>query len=165
MRSIHRFCAWLQGTPISLAIQRTDWVVPLVQTIHILSIAAVVSAALMIDLRVLGALGRDQSVAGVSRRFRPMIWRALPILLLTGVVLIVGEPSRSLENPVFGLKMALLAAAIAVTLAHQLPLRKDPAYWDRPGARRGAMRLIAALSLLSWSGIVFAGRWIAYSLS
>jgi hypothetical protein len=165
MSSIHRFCAWLQGTPVSLAIQRTDWVVPLVQTIHILSIAAVVSAALMIDLRALGALGRDQSVAGVSRRFQPVIWRALPILLLTGLILIVGEPTRSLENPVFGLKMALLAAAIAVTLAHQLPLRKDAAYWDRPGLRRGAMRLIAALSLLSWSGIVFAGRWIAYSLS
>lgn len=165
MRSIHHFCAWLQGTPISLMIQRTEWVVPLVQTIHILSIAAVVSAALMIDLRLLGALGREQSVARVSRRFRPMIWRALPILLLTGLVLIVGEPSRSLENPVFGLKMALLAAAIAVTLAQQLPLRRDPAYWDRPGTRRGAVRLISALSLLSWSGIVFAGRWIAYSLS
>jgi hypothetical protein len=165
MRSIHHFCMWLQGTSISLAIQRTDWVVPLVQTIHILSIAAVVSAALMIDLRVLGALGRDQSVERVSRRFRPVIWRTLPTLLATGVVLIIGEPTRALENPVFGLKMALLAAAIAVTLAHQLPLRKDPAYWDHPGARRGAIRVIAALSLLSWSGIIFAGRWIAYSSS
>src|ERR1700687_5623333 len=124
MRSIHHFCGWLQGTPISLAIQRTDWVVPLVQTIHILSIAAVVSGALMIDLRLLGALGRDQSVARVSGRFRPMIWRPLPILLLTGVVLIVGEPSRSLENPVFGLKMALLAAAIDITVDQPLPLRK-----------------------------------------
>jgi hypothetical protein len=165
VRSIHHFCAWLQGTPISLAIQRTEWVVPLVQTIHILSIAAVVSAALMIDLRALGALGRDQSVARVSARFRPMIWRTLPILLVTGVVLIVGEPSRSLPNPVFWLKMSLLAAAIAVTLAHQIPLRRDPDYWDRPGARRGAVRVIAALSLLSWSGIIFAGRWIAYSMT
>lgn len=165
MRSLHQFCSWLQATPLSLAIQGTSWVVPLVQTVHILSIAAVLSAVLMIDLRLIGVLGRDQSIARVSRRFRPTIWRTLPILLVSGVVLIIGEPSRSLENSVFQLKMALLATAILVTLAHQVPLRKDPTYWDPAGGRRMAVRIIAAISLFSWSGIVLAGRWIAYNLS
>ena len=158
-RSLHHFCSWLQATPLSQAIQNTSWVVPLVQTIHILSIAAVISSVLMIDLRLIGILGRDQPMARVFQRFRPTIWRTLPILLFTGVVLIIGEPARSLENPVFKLKMALLAAAIAVTLALQAPLRKDPLYWDAAGGRRGAVRIIVALSLMSWSGIVLAGRW------
>jgi len=59
--------------------------------------------------------------------------------------MIIGEPARSLANPVFQLKMLLLLAAIAVTVA----LHKES-------------RIIAILSLSLWVGIVFAGRWIAY---
>jgi hypothetical protein len=131
-----------------------------VQTIHILAIAAVMSAVLMIDLRLIGILGRDQLIARVSRRFGPVIWWSLPILLATGIIQIIGEPSRSLENPVFRLKMALLAGALIVTLAYQIPLSRNPSYWD---PRRRAAQIIAVVSLLVWVGIVFASRWIAYT--
>jgi len=103
------------------------------------------SSVLMLDLRLLGMVGRDQPLERVTSRFRPVIWWTLPILLATGVVMIIGEPARSLANPVFQLKMLLLLAAIAVTAG----LHKDS-------------RIIAILSLSLWVGIVFAGRWIAY---
>jgi hypothetical protein len=86
----------------------------------------------------------------------------LPVLLATGIVMIIGEPARSLANPVFQLKMALLVAAMAVTLSYQVPLGREPSFWDRSIGRRGAARIIAALSLLLWAGIVCSGRWIAY---
>jgi hypothetical protein len=158
--SLHPFCVWLQGTQASVTVQSVGWIVPTAQTIHILSIAAVMSAVLMIDLRLIGMLGADQSIARVSRRYGPVIWWALPILLATGVIQIIGEPSRSLENPVFRLKMALLAAALLVTLSHQIPLRTNPSYWD---PRRRLARLAGVLSLPLWIAIVFAGRWIAYT--
>ncbi len=134
----------------------------MVQTVHILAIAAVMASVLMIDLRLLGVLGREQPVARVSERFRPVIWWTLPILLATGILMIIGEPVRSLENPIFQLKMALLVAAIIATLSYQVPLGRDPAFWDMTSSRRGVARIIAVLSLLLWMGIVFAGRWIAY---
>ena len=155
------FCSWLENTPVSLTIQSTDWIVPTVQTVHILSIAAVVSSALMINLRLAGILG-DQPMARVSARYRPVIWWALPVLLATGAILITGEPARSLANAVFQLKMALLVAAIIVTLAVQMPLARNPAYWDDASGRRAIARTIAIVSMLLWSGIVFCGRWIAY---
>src|SRR5258708_22789574 len=111
-------------------IRRIGWVVRRLQTISILAIAAVMWAVRMIDLQVIGILGRDQPIARVSRRFGPVIWWTLPILFVTGAIQIVGEPARSLENPVFRLKMALLAAALLVTLSYQIPLRKNPSYWD-----------------------------------
>jgi hypothetical protein len=160
MPSLHQFCAWLDSTPASVTIKTIGWIVPTVQTIHILSIAAVMSAVLMIDLRLMGILGRDQLIARVSRRFGPVIWWTLPILLATGVIQIIGEPARSLENPVFRLKMALLVGAMLVTLGYQMPLSRDPSYWD---TRRWAAQIIAVVSLLLWVGIVFAGRWIAYT--
>lgn len=162
IQALHNFCSWLEETPVSLTIQTTSWIVPAVQTVHILAIAAVMSSVLMIDLRLLGILGRDQPLARVSKRFLPVIWWTLPVLLATGILMIIGEPVRSLESPVFQLKMALLVAAMIVTLSYQVPLGRDPSFWDLSIGRRGGARIIAVLSLLLWAGIVFAGRWIAY---
>jgi hypothetical protein len=153
---------WLEQTPLSQTIQSTGWIVPTVQTVHILAIAAVMSSVLMIDLRLLGILGRDQPLARVSERFLPVIWWTLPILLATGILMIIGEPVRSLESPVFQLKMALLVVAMIVTLSYQVALGSDPSFWDLSIGRREGARIIAVLSLLVWAGIVFAGRWIAY---
>jgi len=161
-QAIDNFCSWLDQTPLSQAIQITPWVIPAVQTVHILAIAAVMSSVLMIDLRLLGVLGREQPLARVSARFRPVIWWALPILLATGMVLVISEPIRSLANSVFQLKMALLVAAILATLCYEVPLGRDPSFWELTGGRRGAVKMLAVLSLLLWVGIVFSGRWIAY---
>jgi hypothetical protein len=156
------FCSWLAATPLSLTIQTVEWIIPAVQTIHILAVSAVVASALMLDLRLIGVGSRDQPVAAIAKRFLPFIWWPLPILLLTGAALIVAEPSRSLENPVFVLKMALLLTAVGITLACQIPLGKDAAFWELSVRRRWMARLIAVVSLPLWIGIVFAGRWIAY---
>ncbi len=161
-RALLDFCSWLEETPLSQTIQSTGWIVPTVQTVHILSVAAVLSSVLMIDLRLMGVLGRDQPLARVSERFGPVIWWTLPVLLATGAVMIIGEPARSLANPVFQLKMALLVAAIIVTLGHQVSLGVNPAFWEGSSGRRGAAQFIAVISLALWAGIVFAGRWIAY---
>jgi hypothetical protein len=161
-QALDNFCDWLEHTPVSQTIQTVSWVVPAVQTVHILAIAAVMGSALMINLRLIGIVGRDQPLARVSGRFLPVIWRALPVLLATGIIMIVGEPVRSLESPVFQLKMCLVIAAIAVLLGYQVPLGKNPSFWDVTPGRRAASRILAALSLALWVCIVFAGRWIAY---
>jgi hypothetical protein len=159
--SLDNFCAWIERTSLSQAIQVTSWSVPAVQTVHILAIAAVMAAALMLNLRLLGIMGSDRSIAEVSKRFRPVIWWTLPVLLLSGAILIIGEPVRSLENPVFQLKMFLLSMVIILMLAWQVPLRKDSRYWDA-GGRSAGIKLIAIVSLALWTSIVCAGRWIAY---
>ena len=160
--ALHHFCAWLEETPVSLAIQNAGWIVPTVQTIHILAIAALVSSALMMDLRLAGLLGRDQTPQRVTSRFRPVIWMALPILLATGIVMIVGEPARSLENPVFQLKMLLVVAAIVVTAWLTVPLGRDALFWERSSGRRAGASLLVLVSLALWMSVIFSGRWIAY---
>jgi hypothetical protein len=153
-------CIWLEQMPLSQAIQATNWVVPTVQTVHILAIAVVAGSALMIDLRLIGRFAADQPLARVLSRFLPLVWWPLLILLLTGAIMIIGEPSRSLKNPAFQLKMALLLTAMIVTGLIQLMLRRDPAFGER--SSHGVAATIAVASMLIWSGIIFAGRWIAY---
>jgi hypothetical protein len=163
LRWLDRFCHWLAATPLSQALQSETWIVPALQTVHILCVALVFSSALLIDLRIFGAVSRAQPEAGVAARFLPSLWWPLPVLLATGSLLISAEPARSLENPSFQIKMALLVAAIAVTYAYQRPLRHDAEYWHRTGQRRHAARLVAAASAALWIGIILAGRWIAYT--
>ncbi len=162
LHSLEGFCNWLEATPASQTIQTIGWIIPAVQTVHILAVAAVVTAALMLDLRLLGLRAIEQPLATVARRFLPLIWWPLPVLLASGAVLIIAEPARSLQNPVFILKMGLLLAATSVTLACQLPLRRKPEFWELSRARKRAARLIALASLPLWVAIICAGRWIAY---
>jgi uncharacterized membrane protein SirB2 len=162
MTSLDRFCLWLEQTDWSQTIQSTPWIVPAVQTVHILAIATVLASVLMINLRLIGLVGLDQPVERVSSRFLPVIWWTLPMLLVTGLVMIIGEPARSLKNPIFQLKMGLLIAALGVTAFHQLRLARGGQRFNPAPGGRGRALLIAIPSLALWTGIVFAGRWIAY---
>src|SRR5580658_434982 len=114
---------------------------------HILAVAAVMSSILMVDLRLIGLRARSEAVVTVAARFIPVVWYGLPILLATGAILIIAEPSRALQNPVFILKMTLVLLACGLTLACQIPLRRDTAFWDASATRRLLARLIAFLSL------------------
>src|ERR1700686_1576936 len=104
--------AWLEQTQMSQAIQVHGWIIPAWQSIQILGIATVAAAPLIINLRLLGLYAPDRPLKEVLARFVPFIWWPLIVLLLTGIVMIVGEPPRSLKNPVFQLKMTLLTAAL-----------------------------------------------------
>lgn len=156
---IQSFCDWLANTPLSLTIQTILWIIPAVQTVHILCVAIVMSSVAMLDLRLIGVTGRRQSISRTVSRFVPWVWGALPVLAGTGTILIIGEPARELLNPYFRAKMAMLAVVIVITFIVQRQNKKDAAYWE---ARRIAAALTGVASLLLWVGIVTAGRWIAY---
>ncbi|HEY8507590.1 MAG TPA: DUF6644 family protein [Steroidobacteraceae bacterium] len=160
--SLHSFSDWLASTPLSLAIQNTSWVIPTVQSVHILAIAASVSSVLLLDLRVFGVFARGMPLAAVAQRFVPWVWWSLLVLLVSGTILIIGEPGRSLTNPAFQAKIVMIIAVIILTLLLARPLRANEAHWEQSQGRRFAALAIATVSLILWSLIVFASRWIAY---
>jgi hypothetical protein len=160
---LSEFSKWLAATPLSHAIQTAGWIIPTLQIIHILSVAVVFSSAILVDLRIWRLLERDVPLPDVARRFLPTIWPVLFILLVTGSLLIVGEPRRSLLNSTFYLKMALLAVAILLTIGLQRSISSSPNFWDRNRTRRIVEQSAASVSILVWCGILFAGRWIAYT--
>lgn len=162
LEEVGKFSDWLATTPISMTFQTVEWIIPAVQSVHIIAIAIVMSSVIMVDLRLLGLMGHSQSISGLTRRFIPWVWWALVVLLLTGLVLITAEPRRDLLNPVFQAKMLLLIAAIAVTAVFQETVRRNMEFWDLSPTRRKGAWITAVLSLLLWTAIVGCGRWIAY---
>jgi hypothetical protein len=154
---IRSFCKWLAATTLSTTLGGAVWVVPLVQTIHLLLIAVVMASALLLTARLVGMTGRDLTLAEAAQRFAAALWPALSGLALSGAILVIAEPARELTNPAFAVKMLLLVVALLVTFWVLRRLRA-------PGARQdgGMARWVGAASLLLWIGIATAGRWIAY---
>ena len=102
------FAHWLAQTRISLAIQTNLWVIPAIQSIHIVAIGIVLSSVLMVDLRIFGWAGWTRRSAETTRRFAPWLWGALGVLFATGAMMVVGEPVRELLSLSFWLKMSLV---------------------------------------------------------
>ena len=162
---LDEFNTWLAATPASLVIQKVLWIIPTVQTVHILAISAVLASMAMFDLRLLGIAGTRHSVVSLSRRFMPWLWGALVVLAVSGSILIVGEPKRAIGNPFFLAKMCMLATAIAVTLGFQFLLKRDLAGGnaDLAAPHFAFAKITGLISLALWVGIAVAGRLIAYS--
>jgi hypothetical protein len=165
LATMRHFGEWLADTAVSSTIQNVPWIIPAVQTVHILCVALVMAAVFIVDLRILGVLARTQPLSILAHRYLTWIWYLLPVLFLSGAILIIGEPARSLLNPAFGAKMLLLIVAALLTLSVQRPLRHAAGFWESSPQRRAAAQAIAVLSLVLWTCIVFAGRWIAYVTS
>ena len=73
------------------------------------------------------------------------------------------EPRRTLDNnPAFLLKMAMLAIAIAMTLAFQYSLARNASLWEKSASERKAIGVLAILTFVIWLIVAMAGRWIAY---
>jgi hypothetical protein len=152
---------WLSATTLSHTIQTQSWIIPTLQTIHILCLAVLFSSVILVDLRALRILQREVPLEDVARRFLPLVYPLLLVLLVTGSLLIIGEPRRSLLNETFYVKLGLIVLALVLTAA----LRRLVAGGLQANGRwrQRAGQFAAALSILVWCGVLFAGRWIAYT--
>jgi hypothetical protein len=151
---------WLEGTGLHQTMQTVEWAVPAVQTVHILAIAAVFASSLALALRVFQVAGSDWSAAQWRARLDGWVVWGLVVLLLSGAMMIAGEPGRALNNALFQTKMILLLLALALFFALSRGV-KGLMRLDQPTP--GGVRLLAALLVLVWLAIIVCGRWIAYT--
>jgi hypothetical protein len=158
---IRDFAAWLQTTGISVKIQSISWIIPVLQSTHIVMIGIVFVSSLMIALRVLGSVRTDEPFATVWNRFAPWMWSGLVVMALTGLVLIIGEPVREFTAVSFWLKMSLLPISVISIFMFGRTVRPDAR--TSTTAEFSAGRKAAALAtIVLWLAIIFLGRAIAY---
>jgi len=159
---MQQFSDWLAATFLSQLFAGMSWFVPTVQTLHILSIAVVVTTLGMLDFRLLRLIRRGPPLQTLAGNFIPWTWRALGVLLVTGILLIITEPTRELMNDAFRLKMLMVLALVVLTLVFQTANTREPGYWSASPARRRLGAVLGIASLLLCVSIVAAGRLIAY---
>ena len=160
---MNQFAQWLSQTYLSILIQNHNgWVIPTIQSIHIAGIGVVLASVFMVDLRILGWAGLDQTLRQTTNRFAPWLTGALCVLLATGVLMVIGEPVRELITVSFWIKMFLVGVGTLVAAAFRISLRKHEHHWEDTISNRASIKWLAILTFLIWVVIIILGRLIAY---
>ena len=158
-----QFAEWLSTTLPSVFIQEHNaWAIPTIQSIHIVGLAMVMGSVLIIDLRILGWAGMDQTLRQTTSRFGPWLTASLWLLLATGMLMVIGEPVRELVTLSFWLKMTLVATGALVAAIFQKTLRQHEQHWEDTLVHRRSIKTLAILTFLIWVCIIVLGRLIAY---
>ncbi len=172
---IFELAEWMRGTvlvdwaiavtewPLNLWIVTNFWAIPTIQVIHILSLAAAFGSVLMMSLRVFGVAGQGVSIADTQARYLKWMWYGLLGLLISGILMIIGEPIRELINPIFWGKMILILILLPLTIVYYKAIAKAGASAGGAWAAGGGTKLTSAIILVTWCVIMAGGRWIAYA--
>jgi len=160
--SLLSFCQWLQDTDVSTAIREGALYYPIIGGIHLLSIALFGGMILATDLRLLGWGLQRYPVSDVVRQLRPWKWLGFVVVTMSGLLLTWAEPLKLYHSRSFWTKMALLVLVGVHALVYRRDVYGNAAMLDKLTVMPGKAKRAAALSLILWAAIVFAGRLIAF---
>ena len=147
----------LEQSAIGEAVRQSVWLFPVVEAVHLLALALLGGAVLMLDLRLLGAGLSSQPISVIERQTRPWLIGAVILMVCTGVPLALSEALKLYGKEAYWIKMSALFLALVFTFAIKNPFaRRDPVI----GAKT---RVVALLSIALWMTVAAAGRWIGFS--
>jgi hypothetical protein len=160
--SVLQICQWIHDTNLATSIRESDWVYPVIETIHVLAIALLAGTVAIVDLRLLGIVLKREPVSRIAGQVLPLTWAGFVAMFASGGLLFLAQAVKSYNNPAFRIKLLLLIlVGINPLVFHSTVYRSVGAWDDAPSTPRRA-RLAAVLSICLWSGIIVAGRAIAY---
>ncbi len=140
-----------------------SWMFPLLETIHVFSLIAVLGTIALVDCRLIGLASRDYRVTTLSRAALPWTWGGFVLAVISGALMTVGQAGEYITNPAFQLKLLLIVlAGLNMAAFHMIPW-KTVGSWDSGTPTPVAARLAGGLSLALWIGVIACGRWIAFT--
>jgi len=154
------FLAFIESSDLSTWIRGESMLAfPTIITVHTIGMGLLAGGSCAIDLRILGV------AAGIPldgmRRFYPLLWLAFIVNAVTGVLLVIGYPTKQLTNPLFYVKLSLVALAVWLVYRIGAEVLHPAAYGPKPLSRRA--KWLAAASLAAWAGLIIAGRLLEYT--
>jgi hypothetical protein len=160
---LYEFMAWLQGSALGHAMRESGvWTYGIVNLVHILGVAALFGALLVLDLRLLG-VWRNVSLAAISEPTVPIATIGFLIAAASGVCLLatkateyVGNPFLYIKFPAIGLGLLNVAALNSLAAWRQRKMR------DLSAREQSKLAVIGGISLICWLTAIAAGRMIAY---
>lgn len=134
------------------------WALPAVLVLHTWGLAFLVGTSVAIDVRVLG-VARGATIASF-RRFVPVLWIGFWLNAISGVLLLIAYPTKALTNPLFYVKLFLIA--VGVLVAQRINRQMALTSTAEASAR---LKHLAIMSIACWACAIVAGRLLAYTYS
>ena len=152
------FFEWCEASALGQLVRTSVWLFPVIESIHLLGLASLGGAVLIVDLRLLGVALRDQPIAVLARGARSWLRWSLALMLTTGLLLFLSEAVKCYHNGSFWVKILTLPFALAFTF-----LVRQPVALRDGVVTSWRTRLVAVVSIALWFTVAAAGRWIGLS--
>lgn len=160
---MHDALAWLQSSVLGVFMRESGpWTYPIVNLVHVLGVAALFGAVLILDLKLVG-VWRRAPLTPIATAATPMATAGFALAAASGVCLLAANALEYENNPVLLVKFA----AIGLGLLNAIAVRRTVAWRSHASRRlsRSEVRQLAimgGMSLVSWLTAVAAGRMIGY---
>jgi hypothetical protein len=154
---------WFESTSIGAAVRESDWLFPVIESVHVLGIVLLAGAGTLLALRLVNrGFLRDKPASAVASHLMPVMWGSFAVMFVTGALMFVSEAWQCYTSLSFRIKLALLLAVGLNALIFQLTSYRTIKTWERDPVAPLPARVAAWVSITLWVCIVFAGRGIAY---
>jgi hypothetical protein len=152
--------SWIEATALSIWVRESPslWAFPFILILHTVGMGFLVGTNVAIDLRVLGFAARVP--LSLLERLFVVMKLAFFINAVSGLLLLIAYPTKALTNPLFYVKLSLIASALVQTAWIRKNVLRTPESEQVVSSRGKAM---AGASLAVWAGAVAAGRFLAYT--
>jgi hypothetical protein len=144
---------WLGRTAPGVALQQSTAAFAATESVHIIGLSLVGGVVLVTNLAALGVVLKSTPSQTVFGQLRFLYLSGLLVVAVSGVLLVAAGPYKYYTNPLFPVKLTLLAIAATVQAVLSRRLR-------RSSPADGISRRLAAASLVTWTAVVVAGRWL-----
>jgi hypothetical protein len=153
--------AWIEHSALSDWIRGSDCVCafPAIVTLHNIGMAFLAGCGIAIDLRIIG-FAQGIPLKPMARLL-PLMWAAFAVNATTGVLLLIAYPTKALTNPLFYIKLTLVAVALTLVYFVARDVLRGGAPEGKPLATKAKM--LAVASLAAWLVLIAAGRYLAYT--
>jgi hypothetical protein len=156
------YTGWIERTALSLWIREGSlWAFPIILILHTVGLAFLVGANVALDVRILG-FARGLPLKALLPFFTAM-WLGFWLNAVSGVLLLITYPTKALTNPLFYVKLALIALVVTHAQWVRRQIVGNPAF---AAPRLPAFaRAASAAALVCWAAAITAGRLLAYTYS
>lgn len=148
----------LEYAPLLVAMRSSPWLFPAIASIHLLGLAMLGGATLVVDLRLLGTGLTRQPVADVARAAEPWLIASLLVMLPTGLLLFMCFATKYYYLAAFWIKVACIALVVAFTFT----IRRRVVMTHDTSNDPLKAKVVAAVSLTLWITIALGGRLIGF---
>ena len=150
---------WCERSAVGEAIRSSQWLFPVIESVHLLALVLIAGAVLVVDMRLFGLGLRRQPVAELAQDAQPWLIGSLLVMLATGFLLFLSEATKCYYSLAFTVKMTSLFLAIIFTFT----LHRKVAMADEIRVGPLWSKLVAVVSVTLWSLVGIGGRWIGFS--
>jgi Family of unknown function (DUF6644) len=153
---VRAFFQWMNDLPFSKALGASVWQFATIQALHLVFVAILAGALLIVDLRLMGVGVKDRPVSDVARDAHPWLIFALLALTVTGVPQMMQNATREYFSFFFWLKMAFLFAALVFTFT----VRRRVTLADEARVAPVWAKTVGLVSIVLWAGVAIPARLI-----